>query len=308
MDDTICVYDRPLTLPAPAKINLFLDITGRRADGYHTLTGVMQSVSLSDTVTLSLTCAAEDHIYLTCSDPALPTDRGNLAYRAAELFLACVRTVVSIPPLSVSIHIDKRIPYPAGLAGGSTDAAAVLRGLNRLVGSPLTAARLESVGARLGADVPFCVRGGTCITEGVGDELTPCPALPPCDILIVCAGEGVSTPEAYRSLDAAFGNFAPGAYEPHRDLLRAQLAALSSGSLSSIGASSFNLFESVILPRHSSAGALLSRLRDAGALCARMSGSGPSVFGLFPLGMARPLCASLRREHIPAWVCEPVGH
>lgn len=305
MDDMICEHDR-LTLSAPAKINLFLDVTGRRADGYHTLTGIMQSVSLCDSITLSLSYAAEDRIQLTCSDPALPTDRGNLAFRAAELFLARVRMDTAIPPVSVAIHIDKRIPYPAGLAGGSTDAAAVLRGLNHLSGAPLTVSQLESLGGRLGADVPFCVRGGTCITDGIGDLLTPCPALPDCDILVACAGEGVSTPEAYRALDAACGQFESGAYTPHTALLRAQLNALSAGALADIGACSFNLFESVILPQHSLAGTLLARLRASGALCARMSGSGPSVFGLFPRGTARPLCDALRRDRISAWVCEPV--
>lgn len=301
------ISDTSMTLAAPAKINLFLDITGRRADGYHTLTGIMQSVSLADQVTLALSPAETDSICLTCSDPALPTDRRNLAYRAAELFLSEAHAVGALPPVSVSIHIDKHIPYPAGLAGGSADAAAVLRGLDRLAGQPVPPQQLESLGARLGADVPFCVRGGTCITEGVGDLLTPCPALPDCDILVACAGEGVSTPEAYRALDAAWGAFAPGAYTPHTTLLRDQLDALASGSLSGIGASAFNLFESVVLPRHSQAGGLLARLADAGAVCARMSGSGPSVFGLFPSGTARPVCDALLREHIPAWVCRPLG-
>ena len=182
-------YDTPLTLQACAKINLFLDITGRRPDGYHLLTGVMQSVSLADTVTISLSPADEDSVRLTCSDRALPTDRGNLAFRAAEAFLAHTRADGGRKTaLRATVHIEKYIPYPAGLAGGSTDAAAVLRGLNRLAGEPLDAASLEVLGGKLGADVPFCIRGGACITEGVGDVLNPCPPLPDCDILIACAG------------------------------------------------------------------------------------------------------------------------
>lgn len=300
------IFDTAITLDAHAKINLFLDITGRREDGYHTLTGVMQAVGLADLVTVAISRAEADAVHLTCSDPALPTDRGNLAVRAAELFLA-ETTGMARMPLAVHIHIEKRIPYPAGLAGGSTDAAAVLRGLDRLTEEPLSPAQLEALGARLGADVPFCIRGGACITEGVGDILTPCPALPDCDILIACAGEGVSTPAAYRALDEAYGGFAPGLYGTHRAELDELLGALAEGSLSGIGRHSFNLFESVILPQHSMAGGLLERLCSAGASCARMSGSGPSVFGLFPRGMADPLCAALREEGIPARICHPAA-
>lgn len=300
------IVDTPMILNAHAKINLFLDITGRLPNGYHTLTGVMQSVSLADRVTVEVSCAAIDEVHLSCSDPALPTDRGNLAFRAAELFLSETNGFAR-SPLSVRIHIEKHIPYPAGLAGGSTDAAAVLRGLNHLTGEPLSPDALEALGARLGADVPFCIRGGTCITEGIGDILTPCPALLACDILIACAGEGVSTPEAYRALDTAFGGFAENLYRPHLDELDRLLVSLGDGSLHGVGEHSFNLFESVILPRHSTAGRLLDKLRASGALCARMSGSGPSVFGLFPLGTAEPICAALRESGIPSWACHPTA-
>lgn len=300
------IIDTPLRLDANAKINLFLDITGRCPNGYHTLTGVMQSVSLADCVTVEITRGATDEVHLSCSDPALPTDRGNLAFRAAELFLNAAKETAR-PPLSVRIHIEKNIPYPAGLAGGSTDAAAVLRGLNHLTGDMFPPDALEALGARLGADVPFCIRGGTCITEGIGDILTPCPALPACDILIACAGEGVSTPEAYRALDAAFGGFAENLYRPHLDELDRLLASLGDGSLRGVGEHSFNLFESVILPRHSTAGRLFDSLRAGGAVCARMSGSGPSVFGLLPLGAAEPLCTAMRESGMPSWVCHPTA-
>lgn len=301
------IVDTPMILNAHAKINLFLDITGRLPNGYHTLTGVMQSVSLADRVTVEVSCAAIDEVHLSCSDPALPTDRGNLAFRAAELFLSETNGFAH-SPLSVRIHIEKHIPYPAGLAGGSTDAAAVLRGLNHLIGKPLSPDALEALGARLGADVPFCIRGGTCITEGIGDILTPCPALPACDILIACAGEGVSTPEAYRALDTTFDGFAENSYHPHLDELDKLVDSLADGSLHGVGEHSFNLFESVILPQHSTAGRLWDKLRASGAVCARMSGSGPSVFGAYPLGTAEPICAALRGSGIPSWVCHPTAH
>ena len=300
-------YDTPLVLNACAKINLFLDITGRRQDGYHLLTGVMQSVNLADTVTLSLTPADTDSVELTCSAPALPTDRGNLAFRAAEAFLAHLRADgKQETALRATVHIDKHIPYPAGLAGGSADAAAVLRGLNRLAGSPLDAAALELSGGRLGADIPFCIRGGACVTEGTGDILRPCPSLPDCDILIACAGEGVSTPEAYCALDAAYGGFTSGFCRPRTEQLDILLSALACGDLSGVGAHMFNLFESVILPRHSTAGRLRDAIAAAGAFGARMSGSGPSVFGLFERGGAGAVYRALRAAGVPAWICHPV--
>ena len=302
-------YNVPHTVPAHAKINLFLDVTGRRWDGYHTLTGVMQSVSLADDVTLCLLPSAEpaDSIRLTCSDPALPTDRGNLAYRAAEMLIRHLReNGCPIPVFRVDVHIDKHIPYPAGLAGGSADAAAVLRGMNDLLGNPFDRIELETIGSRLGADVPFCIRGGTCISEGIGDELTSCAPLPDCDILIACAGEGVPTPDAYRALDASCGGFADGSYRSRHEELEKLIRALDSGDLSGIGVHGFNLFESVVLPRHSRAGALLKELEAAGACGARMSGSGPSVFALFRSGAADDACRTLRGQGVPVWICRPV--
>ena len=210
------------------------------------------------------------------------------------------------PPEGLDIQIQKQIPVCAGMAGGSSDAAAVLRGLNRLAGEPLDAASLEMLGGKLGADVPFCIRGGACITEGVGDILNPCPPLPDCDILIACAGEGVSTPEAYRALDAAYGGFAPEFCQPRTEQQNTLLSALAHGDLPGIGAHMFNLFESVILPRHSTAAGLHAALTAAGACGVRMSGSGPSVFGLFARGGAGAAYRALQSEGIPAWICHPV--
>lgn len=298
-----------VTKQAYAKINLFLDITGRRSDGYHTITGVMQSVSLCDEVTVEVDqmTSGESGISLTCSDPALPTDRGNLGFRAAEAFLTAARGVGMARDMAVHIHIRKRIPSPAGLAGGSADAAAVLTGLNQLCGFPLTGEQLSRVGLSLGADVPFCLSGCTRITEGVGEKLTPAAPLPPCHILIACAGEGVSTPWAYRALDHRFGGFAPGSYTPRTEALRALLASLERGELSGVGVNAFNLFETVVLPEHTVARSLRERMEKAGAVCARMSGSGPSIFGLFSsAGEAMSLCNQLTAQGIPAWVCQPV--
>ncbi len=275
----------PVTRKAYAKINLFLDITGRRPDGYHTITGVMQSVSLYDTVTVDAgSCSpGEGGIFLTCTHPDLPCDRGNLGWRAAEAYLTAMSSSLGLEParVRVTVHIDKHIPFAAGLAGGSTDAAAVLRGMNELYGFPLSPAELARLGLSLGADVPFCLTGGTARTEGVGECLTPLPALPDCSILIACAGEGVSTPAAYRALDEMYGRFVPGVYAPHTDALDSMLHALACGNLRGVGDTAFNLFESAVLPRHEAARTLRETMTQAGAVCARMSGSGPSVYGLF---------------------------
>lgn len=294
-----------ITLSAHAKINLFLDITGRRADGYHTITGIMQAVSLCDTVTVSAQPVPDGtgSIALTCSDPSLPANEKNLGWRAAQAFMDAANR----RNLAVIIHIEKHIPAAAGMAGGSTDAAAVLRGLNTLCGKPLGEAALRGLGLRLGADVPFCLAGGTQITEGVGEVLTPASPLPDCDIVIACAGEGVSTPAAYGKLDGMYGQFDGIVYTPKKNDLAAQLKALEQGNLDGACAHAYNIFESAILPDHAVARSIKERLADCGASLAMMSGSGPSVFGLFPKGgNAATAAEALRAQGIPAWVCTAV--
>ena len=305
------------TLTAPAKINLFLDITSRRPDGYHEIAGVMQSISLCDTVTIEITeptgmylCSLAAHtagaesITLTCSNPDLPTDGRNLAWRAAEKFFAATGRGCK----NLLIHIEKRIPAAAGMAGGSTDAAAVLVGLNDLFGRPLTTDQLCGVGVTLGADVPFCIRGGAQITEGIGEILTPITPMPACDLVVACGGEGVSTPAAYKALDTLYGNFDPDVYTPHAEGLSTLLSALQKGDLTALCGATFNLFESVVLPERPMARGIKDTLLASGAISAMMSGSGPSVFGVFPKGdgSAQKACEMLINQGIPAWVCEPI--
>ena len=309
------------TLSAPAKINLFLDITARRPDGYHEISGVMQSISLCDTVTLEVTeptgmylCSLGNHttgaesITLTCTNPDLPTDSRNLAWRAAEKFFAATGRGCK----NLLIHVEKRIPAAAGMAGGSTDAAAVLVGLNDLFGHPLTPAALCEVGLTLGADVPFCIMGGAQITEGIGEALTPITPMPPCELVVACGGEGVSTPAAYKALDTLYGNFDPAAYTPRTRELNTLKSALWQGDLTALCGSMFNLFESVVLPDRPVARQIKETLLSAGAVTAMMSGSGPSVFGIFPKGDGAAQSAAERAREalealgIPAWVCEPV--
>ncbi len=305
------------TITAPAKINLFLDITGRRPDGYHTITGVMQAISLCDTVTVEVTeptgmylCSLSSHtvgaesITLTCTNPDLPTDSRNLAWRAAEKFFAATGRGCK----NLLIHIEKRIPAAAGMAGGSTDAAAVLVGLNELFNYPLRTDALCEVGLTLGADVPFCIKGKAHITEGIGEALTPITPMPACELVVACGGEGVSTPAAYKALDTLYGNFDPAAYTPHTAGLSALKTALWQGNLTDLCGSVFNLFESVVLPERPVARSIKETLLASGAITAMMSGSGPSVFGVFPKGdgSAERAREALAAQSIPAWVCEPV--
>ena len=303
-----------MTVQAYAKINLFLDITGRRVDGYHTIAGVMQAVSLADRVSVTVDEPIRDtvaeagavtpQITLYCSDPTLPTDGKNLAVRAAEAFFAAADCGCE----RLAIDLEKHIPAAAGLAGGSADAAAVLTALNTLFDRPLDDGELARVGLSLGADVPFCLVGGACLTEGVGETLTRLPSLPDCDIVIAIGGAGVSTPSAYRALDQRYGGFAAGAYCPRKEELDALVLALQEGSSEGVAARAFNLFELVVLPIHPEATRIRACLEAHGAATAMMSGSGPSVFGLFPKGSAdaEKAVGALRDEGFRAEVCHPV--
>ncbi|MCQ2430716.1 MAG: 4-(cytidine 5'-diphospho)-2-C-methyl-D-erythritol kinase [Clostridia bacterium] len=302
-----------VSIPAPAKINLFLDVTGRRADGYHTITGVMQTIGIFDLVTVSLTHApGAGGITLTNTSPllphlgpALPTDRRNIGWKATEAYMAAA----GMDPADwmITIGIEKNIPSPAGLAGGSADAAAVLKAMNKLTGYAVPRDVLYAAAARLGADVPFCLTGGACVTEGIGDVLTLVTPLPDCDVLVACAGEGVSTPAAYRTLDETYGGFADGAYAPKYAALDGQLSALAAGDLDGIGAHAFNLFESVVLPHHDEARSFKRLMLENGAVCAMMSGSGPAVFGLFRKGTAQPAVDAIIEAGHACRVCHPVS-
>ena len=286
---------------AYAKTNLVLDVVAKRPDGYHDLHSCMQTVGLCDTISAEITEGGErTEILLTCSDTALSCDEKNLAYRAADLYL---RTV-GIDGVRVKMHIDKRIPLSAGLGGGSADAAAVLRLMNRHFKNKLTHDELCELGAKLGADVPFCITGGTCRCEGVGEILTPVETRPDYTVLIAKAGGGVSTPEAFARLDELHGNYA--AYTP-RDPSRIY-AALACGNVQALANCAYNSFEDVILPIYRDAAKIKSFLTAGGAVTALMSGSGPSVFGIFVSDVRAECCAAaLRKQGIFAAVCRTVG-
>ena len=255
-----------LQLTAPAKINLWLEIRSRRPDGYHDIESVMQTVSLCDTLTLK----KADGIAITCSNNTLDCGETNLCHKAARAFFAA-----SGIDGGTAIHIDKHIPIAGGLAGGSTDAAATLRGLNLLYETGYSVEKLCAIGVKIGADVPFCVKRGIAVTRGIGDRFSEAPRLPDCHIVVACAGEGVSTPWAYGRLDEMY-DFAARTVNAD-DFTR----VIAGGRLGDITAAMTNIFESAVLPVRPQAVSIKENLLKSGALGALMSGSGSTVFGLF---------------------------
>ncbi len=251
-----------VALLAYAKINLSLAVTGRREDGMHDLDTVMQSVSLANRVEVS----RERETTLRCDDPLLPTDGRNTAVRAAAAFFS--HTGISG---GAGIFLKKEIPYQAGLGSASADAAAVLAAQDLLYGTCLGGEKLRKIAAAVGADVPFCALGGACRATGIGDLLEPLPSLTKGAFLIVKPRGGVSTPEAYRAVDALKDPVLPDGKE--------MAAAVAAGDLRRVGALCRNTFTGCCGVEGS--GDLLEALLSCGALGASMSGSGSALFGLF---------------------------
>lgn len=285
--NNITVGNASVTEAAYAKINLYLDVVGKRADGYHEIRSVMQTVSLHDTVTVTLSGRG---ISMTCNDSSLDCGGSNLCIRAAEAFSNAVGGI------GAEIVLDKVIPIQAGLGGGSSDAAAVLRALNRICGNRLSQNDLCAIGARLGADVPFCVIGGSSLAEGVGEILSPFESLPSCAVVICKGRESVSTPEAYRRIDL-LGKSPEGRFAPFAEAMRR-------GILFDIGRTLYNRFEDI----GRSSEELKRIMIDNGACGALMSGSGSAVFGLFPnRADTESAKTALEGAGFTAFVCEPIG-
>ena len=282
-----------MEISANAKINLTLDILRRREDGYHDLQMVMQSVTLADVLTVvpargtEGTAASDLHF--------LPTGGKNLAQMAAAAFRAA--TGLGGP---VDVTIQKRVPVCAGLAGGSADAAAVLRAMDELTGAGLSPVELAKIGEGVGSDVPFCVLGGTALAEGRGERLTPLPPLPPCHITICKPPFSISTPQLFSRVNV-------------RKIVRrpdtaGTVAALEAGDLAGVARRMYNVFEDVLEPRRmAEIREIESALIDCGALGASMSGSGPSVFGLFQdQRQAQDACERLKKSYRDVFLCQPV--
>lgn len=251
---------------ALAKINLGLDVTGTREYGYHLVRRIMQTVDLFDWVTIKKSDGSD--IALETNLNFLPTDEHNIAYQAAKLLKQDFSQIGG-----VEIRIHKCIPVAAGMAGGSTDAAAVLYGINKLYHLGIPMQRLMEYGLKLGADVPFCLFRGTALAEGIGERLTRLAPMPDCSILIAKPPMSVSTRLVYQSLDAL--------KEPPHPPVDAQIRDLEAQDLRALVMHMGNVLEHVTVPMHPQIEQIKEMMRAQGALAAMMSGSGPTVFGIF---------------------------
>jgi len=285
MDQIVC--------EAPAKINLTLDILRRRPDGYHDLCMVMQSISLCDRLTVKLAPGGGIHIHMPGSELSEGPD--NLVWKAAQVFFRAADMTGG----GAEITVVKQIPAQAGMAGGSTDAAAALRALNELCGNVFSSDALEKLGQQIGSDVPFCVRGGAALAEGRGERLTTLPGLPPCGIVVCKPDFGLPTPELFRRVrvDAL----------RRRPDTEAMLRALERGSLSEAAEQLANVFEEVLTEQESrEISGIEDSMRRQGAMNAAMTGSGPTVFGLFENQKAAARCAEeLKNRWTQVFLAEP---
>lgn len=252
---------------AYAKLNLTLDVLGTLPDGYHEMKMVMQSVSLCDDVFIALNDSGK--VTMESNFGFLPCDGRNIAVKAAQRFFA----KAGLGSVGAHIRLQKRIPVGAGMAGGSTDAAAVLRALNRLCGTGFSREELEELGGALGSDVPFCIAGGTRLATGRGEVLSPLPPMPDCGLVICKPRFSIKTPELFARIDSRSSRI-----HPDTD---GMIAALDAQDVQGIARRMYNVFEDVLPRRCGEVGVIKSRLLDAGALGAVMTGTGSAVFGIF---------------------------
>ena len=273
-----------IKLKALGKINLGLDVLGRRPNGYHDVRMVMQTVYLYDQILLEKT--DKEGISLETNLFYLPVNENNLAYRAAKMLI----DEFAIKE-GVHISLEKHIPVAAGMAGGSSNAAAVLYGMNRLFQLGLTDQELMERGVKLGADVPYCIMRGTVLAEGIGEELTPLPAMPKCHVLLAKPPISVSTQKVYEKLDAQ-------EVTKHPDI-DGILLGLQTGDLEKITSSMGNVLENVTITEYPQIERIKDVMKEEGALNAMMSGSGPTVFGIYDDKMlSRRAAARIREEQL----------
>lgn len=255
-----------ITLMASAKINIGLDVTGRRDDGYHLVRMIMQTIGLHDVVTVSE--SQESGIRMTTNHTELPVNEDNLCVKAAKLLMDEFHITEGI-----EIHLEKKIPVAAGLAGGSADAAAVLQGVNHVFQLGLTEEQLMERAVNIGADVPYCLMGGTALAEGIGEKLTPLPDMMDCSVLIAKPPIGVSTKYVYEHLDAQKN-------PPHPDI-DAMMEDIRRQDLHSLGSHMGNILECVTVEKYPVIEQIKCEMMEHGAVISMMSGSGPTVFGFF---------------------------
>ena len=278
---------------AYAKVNLTLDVLGKRPDGYHDLETIMQTVSIRDDIEIDI--GTGKPWKLVCDKEGIPCDERNLAWKAAKLYC----DAMGKDPDGLEIRITKRIPSGAGMGGGSADAAAVLRALNKHYGEPLSIGALAELGAQVGSDVPFCVICGTAMCEGRGERMRRLPDMPDC-IIVVCKPEfSVSTPALYKKLDeVAIAN---------RPDNRAMESALYAGDIEKIAHGLCNVFDPVVTADHLELNYIKSIFHQYGAMGYQMTGSGSACFAIVSeFEVAAVICSMLKENYPEIFICKPV--
>lgn len=277
---------------AYAKVNLALDVTGKRMDGYHELDMIMQSIDLYDEIELTL--SDKQGIRLTCNLDYVPIDERNIAYRAAQRFLKGIHSTKG-----VDIHIEKNIPVAAGLAGGSTDGAAALRLLNEAYDFPMSEEELLAIGLSLGADVPFTMVGGTKRCQGIGEVMTPVASFEGRYLVLAKPQFGLSTAEIFKDLKIELLH-----RHPRIDDL---ISAITRGDTPMVARQMGNVLENVSFKKAGNLRTLKQKLLKVGALGAAMSGSGPTIFGLFASKEeALGAMARLDKERVQLFCCQTI--
>lgn len=276
-----------------AKVNLTLDVLGKRDDGYHDLKSVMQTISIRDDIEIDLDTGKP--WTLQCSKEGIPTDERNLAWKAARVYF----DRLGKDPNGLEIRIKKRIPSEAGLGGGSADAAAVLRALNRHYGEPLSILALAELGAQVGSDVPFCTLCGTAMVEGRGERLRKLPDMPDCCFVVCKPAFSSSTPELYKKLDESVIGKRP----DHQ----AMESALLSGDLGKVAENIWNVFDPIVTQEHLELNYIKSIFNSYGSLAQQMTGSGSAVFGIVPdFEFAAVICNMLKDHYPDVFIAKPV--
>lgn len=279
--------------PAYAKLNLTLDVLGKREDGYHDIRTIMQTISIRDDIEIDIGTGKPWSI--ECSREGIPLDERNLAWKAAKVYCDTMKK----DPDGITIRIEKRIPSEAGMGGGSADAAAVLRALNRHYGEPLSIFALAELGAQVGSDVPFCTICGTAVVEGRGERIRKLPDMPDC-IFVVCKPEfGVSTPELYRKIDTV-----PLGAHPDD---KAVESAILAGDIEKLAQNLYNVFDPLVTADHLELNYIKSIFNTYGSIGQQMTGSGSACFAIVPeFEHAAVICNMLKDNYPQIYIARPV--
>ncbi|GAH19302.1 unnamed protein product [marine sediment metagenome] len=284
---------KEIEIDSYSKINLTLNILGKRRDGYHNIETIMQSINLADRIFIK---EEKEGVKIKCSHPLVPVDTQSLTYRSAEKILNRYRI-----KKGVKIEIDKKIPLASGMAGGSANSASILVGINKLFALNLSNKDLREIGEELGMDIPFCIQNGTALAYHKGEKVTPLPPInPPLWIIIINPGLEIPTKWAYNNLDL-------GLIKREKNSTIAMLKALKEGGLEGIAKNLFNSFEGLVIKKYPEIGKIKDRLVEEGALGALMSGSGPTVFGIAQnKEQALRIYEKLKSEYKSIWAVHTV--